>query len=499
MNASIMKILICGLFVCGIFSAGDVHSETLEVLPGKLPLIKKSFRPVNFESTVEQLDQDYTPNNAFFVRSHSPNLPKVDLKKWKLVVEGESVENQLSLTFQQLTHDFTQVELSALLLCSGNRRGRFEPRVQGVQWNEGAVGNAKWRGVRLKDVLQKAGIKSDAVEVVFNGSDFPNVSATPDFEKSLPLSKALDENTIIAFKMNGADIPELNGYPARLIVPGWTATYWIKHLSSIRIVSKPYDGFWMKKAYRIPKGKFKDVETPWTGQETEQNVPVTEIVVNSQITFPRDGEQLKKNKNFLTIRGYAWDSGKGIQTVHISMDNGKTWQEAELGKDLGKFAWRPFKAEVKIDKDGSYSVMSRATNVMGQTQSMELIHNPPGYHNNVPRPILFTVGVQGKDRVVELKSAKPAKASESLELVDAPGRELVMANCMICHSVEYIPMNAGFLDEKGWTAVVQKMQKVMGAPIHDEDVPKVVNYLSQHYGLTPKKSKSSSAVDSSGS
>lgn len=458
-------------------------AETLEVLPGKKPMIKRTFRPINFESTLEQLDQDYTPNNVFFVRSHSPNNPKTDLKTWKLAIEGESIETPMQLNFKQLTHDFPKVEMSALVLCSGNRRGRFEPRVQGVQWKDGAVGNAKWVGVRLRDVLQKAGLKSNAVEVAFGGSDFPNMAETPDFEKSIPIAKALDENTLLAFKMNGVDIPELHGYPVRLIVPGWTATYWIKHLSSIRVLSKPFEGYWMKKAYRIPKGKFNGAETAWKSQETDVNTPVTEIIVNSQITYPREGDHLKKAKT-VTVRGYAWDGGNGIKSVEISVDGGKNWQMAQLGKDMGRFAWRPFNFLLNTPEDAEFSVMSRATNSLGQTQSAELIHNPPGYHHNVPLPVHFTVG--GDFKLAQLKKEKPQAAHESMDLIEAPGRDLVMSNCLICHSAEYIPMNAGFLDEKGWEAVVVKMQKMMHAPVKDEDIPKLVSYLNANYGKEPK-------------
>lgn len=457
------------------------NAETLEVLPGKKPMIKRSFRPTNFESTLEQLDQDFTPNNVFFVRSHAPNVAKVSKKNWRLQIEGESVAKPFSLNFKELTRDFPQVEMAAVLLCSGNRRARFEPRVQGVQWKDGAIGNAKWRGVRLKDILQKAGVKGDAVEVAFNGADFPNMDKTPDFEKSLPIAKALDENTILAFQMNGVDIPGPHGFPVRLIVPGWTATYWIKHLSSIRVISKPFEGYWMKKAYRIPRGKFNDVETAWKGQETEANTPVSEIIINSQITYPRDGDYLPKLKR-VGVRGYAWDAGHGIQSVEVSLDQGKTWQAAKLGRDLGRFAWRPFNIEIETPVDGVYSVMSRATNALGQTQQKEAIPNPPGYHHNVPVSVSFTVGGDLKLSQNNKRGVKSAPASESLDLIDAPGRDLVMANCLVCHSAEYIPMNAGFLDEKGWEAVVVKMQKIMGAPIPDADIPKVVSYLAKNYG-----------------
>lgn len=475
-------VLFAALLVSLFFPCAS-GAEEIQVLPGKKPLIKRSARPLNFESSLDQLDQDYTPNDRFFVRSHLPNIPKTDLKTWSLSVAGEAVEKTLKLGFHQLTHDFPQVELSALLLCSGNRRSMFDPRVQGVQWKNGAVGNAKWRGVRLKDILQKAGVKAEAAEVVFNGADTPAMPTTPDFEKSLPLTKALDENTIIAFKMNGLNLPDTQGFPVRLIVPGWTATYWIKQLASVRVIAKPFDGYWMKTAYRIPKGKFQAVETPWKGQETEINLPVTEMVVNSLITYPREGEQLNPAGE-IVVRGYAWDGGHGIKNVDMSLDHGETWQPASLGQDLGVYSWRPFTFKVKVEKAGSFAVMSRATNSLGQVQSKNVVANPPGYHHNVPVEVNFSVLDSAKAKLAnkQTAAAKAKVAEESLDLIDAPGRDLVLANCLTCHSVEYIPMNAGFLDEKGWDAVVHKMQVKLGAPIRDEDIPLIVAYLTKNYG-----------------
>jgi hypothetical protein len=178
-------------------------------------------------------------------------------------------------------------------------------------------------------VLTKAGIKDSAVEVIFDGADFPVNDKTPDFKKSLPLTKAMDDSTIIAFSMNEVPLPEKQGFPARLVVPGWTATYWIKQLIKIEVSSVPFDGFWMKKAYRVPIGKFSDVQPQWPSQTNETNTPITEIIVNSLVT----GSKLKKigpKLNQLTISGFAWDKGSGIDKVEVSNDNGKSWHLAKL-------------------------------------------------------------------------------------------------------------------------------------------------------------------------
>jgi len=243
------------------------------------------------------------------------------------------------------------------------------------------MGNAKWKGARLKDVLARAGLKKDALEIVYDGADGPAMDKTPDFVKSLPVWKALDENALLAYEMNGEPLPHWNGYPVRIVVPGWTATYWMKHVTSIQAVSKPYNGFWMEKAYRIPKGKFPIVDR-FISQETDANTPITEMVVNSLITNLQDGAVLPARKS-AAVRGIAWDGGYGMREVSVSIDGGATWRPAELAPDLGKFAWRQWSYALPTAQPGSYTVMAKATNAMGASQTFELVFNPAGYHNNV--------------------------------------------------------------------------------------------------------------------
>lgn len=371
-------------------AAGVYDVATLEALPGKKPLIKLAYRPPNYETPVSYFATPITPNDAFFVRYHLADIPeKIDVKRWKLSVGGEAAASPLELTMDELEHGFEPVEVTAVCQCSGNRRGLSEPHVPGVQWGLGAMGNAVWRGVRLKDVLAKAGLRKEAIEIVINGADGPVLDKTPDFVKSIPVWKALDENTLIAFRMNGEPLPHFNGFPARLVVPGWTATYWMKHLISVTAVAKPFDGFWVKNAYRIPTNKFP-VTQHFLSQMTEQSEPITGMVVNSVIASPPDGHKARAGQP-VEIQGMAWDGGHGVDRVEVSSDGGRNWRDAPLGKDYGRFAFRPWSFRFTAAKPGTYKVMARASNAIGQTQADSLIFNPAGYHNNVIRPLTIIV------------------------------------------------------------------------------------------------------------
>jgi DMSO/TMAO reductase YedYZ molybdopterin-dependent catalytic subunit len=367
---------------------GAVAEARLEALPGKVPLIKRSYRPPNFETPIDYFREPLTRNDAFFVRYHLAGIPQVDAKAWKLKVDGDAASTPFELDMAAL-RKMDMVELVAVCQCSGNRRGMFAPHVQGVEWGVGAMGNARWKGVRLRDVLAKAGIKKDAVEVAFDGADVPAIPATADFVKSIPADRAMHEDTIIALEMNGKPLPHWNGYPARLIVPGWTGTYWVKHLTHIDVRSKPYTGFWMAAAYRIPNGKFANVDK-FPTQETQANQPITDMVVNSLVTSVFDGQRVKKGQA-VEIAGVAWDGGRGIRQVEVSTDGGRSWYLAELGQDLGKYSFRTFKHRFKPAEAGTALVMVRAYNTRGDTQQTELIFNPAGYHHNLVQRIRLEV------------------------------------------------------------------------------------------------------------
>ncbi len=355
---------------------------TMATLPGKKPLICLADRPPNYESPLEYLRTPITPNDQFFVRYHLADIPDVKVETYRIKVGGEGANSQAELTFEDLKK-FPAVEVVAVNQCSGNRRGLSQPHVAGVEWGYGAMGCARWKGARLKDVLDRAGLKKECIEVAFNGADGPAVDKTPDFIKSIPSWKAIDPDTIVAYEMNGQPLPHFNGFPARLIVPGWTGTYWMKHLTEINARTTPQGGFWMAAAYRIPTGKFP-VVARFITQETPANTPITEMVVNSLITSHRDGAKIRSGR--VTVSGLAWDGGYGISRVEVSIDGGKTWSDATLGQDLGKYAFRPWSFDLNARR-GKNTIMVSATNAIGQSQTSKLIFNPAGYHNNVVQSI----------------------------------------------------------------------------------------------------------------
>jgi DMSO/TMAO reductase YedYZ molybdopterin-dependent catalytic subunit len=365
--------------------AGTVASGELEAIAGKVPLIKRSWRPPNYETPLSYFAEEFTPNRAFFVRYHLASIPEVGASQWTLKVGGDAATSPFELTLDQLKHDFPAVELAAVNQCSGNRRGLFEPHVPGIEWGVGAMGNARWTGARLKDVLARAGLRKDALEVAFDGADGPVMPATPDFQKSIPVWKALDENTLIAYLMNGEPLPHWNGFPARIVVAGWTGTYWMKHVTSINALSKPFDNFWVKSAYRIPTNRFPIVEH-FASQMTEANEPITEIVVNSIMTNVMPGQEVAVGRAF-EVKGMAWDGGRGIANVDVSLDGGRSWRSAALGTDYGRFAFRSFGQALTPTERGALIVMARASNRAGATQTMELVPNPAGYHHNVVQRI----------------------------------------------------------------------------------------------------------------
>ena len=367
---------------------GVRNNAILDALPGKKPLIKLSYRPPNYETPLEYFRTAITPNDAFYIRYHNSNIPQVDAKTWKVSVGGEGANGQVELGLDDLKK-MPAFEIVAVNQCSGSRRGLFQPHVPGVEWGYGAMGCARWKGARLKDILDKVGIKKEAIEIVLNGADSGISDKTPDFIKSIPVWKAMEETTLIAYEMNGQPLPHFNGFPARVIVPGWTGTYWMKHVTSIMAETKPFTGFWMNPAYRIPLGKFPLVAR-FTSQDTAANTPITEMVVNSLITSPTDGASVKAGAP-LTISGMAWDGGYGIRTVDISTDGGKTWLPATFGQDLGRYAFRPWSFAFSPKGKGKHAVMASATNKIGQTQTAELILNPAGYHHNVIQTVSFNV------------------------------------------------------------------------------------------------------------
>ncbi|HTZ67827.1 MAG TPA: molybdopterin-dependent oxidoreductase [Roseiarcus sp.] len=351
----------------------------LVAYPGKRPLIVLTSRPPQLETPFSVFNEGiFTPNDAFFVRYHLAGIPlKIDPDAFRLNIQGK-VDTALSLSVAELKAGFEPVELAAVNQCSGNSRGFFEPRVAGGQLANGAMGNARWKGVPLKAVLAKAGVQAGAVQVSFQGLDRPVLPETPTFIKALDLDHALDGEVMIAYAMNGEDLPWLNGFPIRLIVPGCYGTYWVKHLNDIKVLDAPLDSFWMKIAYRIPNNACACTEP---GKAPSSTVPIGRFNVRSFLTNVADGATVKANSN-LALRGIAFDGGYGVSDVAVSADDGKTWTQAALGENFGKYSFREWKASVALEP-GKRRLMVRAANRIGQTQPFEPLWNPAGYMRNV--------------------------------------------------------------------------------------------------------------------
>jgi DMSO/TMAO reductase YedYZ molybdopterin-dependent catalytic subunit len=355
----------------------------LVAYPQKRPLLQMTARPPQLETPFSVFDEGViTPNDAFFVRYHLADIPlSIDPDAFRIDIQGK-VNSALSLSLQDLKTGFEPVDLVAVNQCSGNSRGFFEPRVAGGQLANGAMGNARWRGVPLKAVLDKAGVQPSARQVVFDGLDRAVVPETPDFIKALDIDHARDGEVMIAYAMNGADLPWLNGYPVRLVVPGHYGTYWVKHLNQITVVDNIYDGFWMKSAYRIPSNACAC--TP-PGQAPAATVPIARYDVRSFITNLADGASVKAGADTM-VKGIAFDGGYGVTDVVLSADGGRTWTGAQLGQDLGKYSFREWRATMRLPP-GAHELKVRATNRIGQSQPMEPLWNPAGYMRNVVETI----------------------------------------------------------------------------------------------------------------
>jgi len=343
--------------------------------PEKTDLILLTSRPPQLETPMKYFERAITPNEAFYVRYHIPPPSQIDLSSWRLKVDG-LVERPLELSQEDLRRKFTPATIVAVNQCSGNSRGFFSPRVFGGQWANGAMGNAAWTGVRLRDVLSMAGLKPGALEITFNGLDKPPLPTVPDFVKSLGVARATeDPDVLIAYQMNGRPLPVLNGYPARLIVPGWYGTYWVKNLEQITVLDHEFDGFWMRKAYLIPDTPCGCVEPGTTPART---VPINRMRVRSFIASPQDGTALRAGRT-VTLKGIAFDGGSGIRDVSLSADRGANWQPAQLGSDLGNYSFREWSFRWTPQQPGEYRLMARATNRAGDSQAAEPIWNPAGY------------------------------------------------------------------------------------------------------------------------
>lgn len=348
----------------------------LQAFPQKRPLLVLTTRPPQLETPFAVFNEhDLTPNDAFFVRWHLSSLPtSIETQDFRLTVRGK-VREPLTLMLDELKEQFDPVEVTAVCQCAGNSRGLVDPRVRGGQWGHGAMGSAVWTGIRLSDLLQRAGLESTARQVRFDGLDQAVFAGTPDFIKALDLDVAMRRDVLVAYAMNGAPLPMLNGFPLRLVVPGWFATYWVKALSDIEVLDHVDDNFWMDPAYRIPANACGCIEPGTAGFET---APISRMPVRSLITSHRNGDGLKAGRPAL-IRGIAFDSGYGIDQVLVSCDGGRRWRRAKLGEDRGPYSFRRWEMTFSPEKGRSYDLQAMAVNAIGEAQPRQGLWNPGGY------------------------------------------------------------------------------------------------------------------------
>jgi DMSO/TMAO reductase YedYZ molybdopterin-dependent catalytic subunit len=349
--------------------------------PQKVPLILLTDRPVQLETPRHYFRTAFTPNEAFYVRWHLDGIPNgVDLKDWKLRIEG-NVNKPLAFTLPELMQKFTPVSLAAVNQCSGNSRGRLLPRVPGGQWGHGAMGNAMWTGVRLRELLDMAGIKSGALQVQFQGLETgqgPAGLGSNLFLKSLDLKNPVLDECVVAYLMNGEPLPMLNGFPVRLVVPGYFATYWTKCLTWIRVLDAPDENFWMKTGYRVPDTPRGNTTPEEVKAGKVKTIPIERYPVRSFLISPDGSSKIPAGMN-VTLRGIAFSGFAAVNRVEVSDDGGKTWLAAKLGENHGAYSFRTWESSWIAKSPGRYSLAVRATDEKSNTQPDEPVWNPGGY------------------------------------------------------------------------------------------------------------------------
>jgi len=416
-------------------------------------LVVRSPRPQDLEMPLDGFLDWITPIDRFFVRCHT-YTPSVNLNEWSLKIDGR-VDRPMTLRMADLKK-LPRVEMVAVLECAGNGRSFYAPRVAGTQWEFGAVGNGRWTGVRLRDVLEKAGIQGSAKEVLFDGADVP-LGKMPDFQRSLPTAKALHPDTLLAYEMNGQPLPVEHGFPLRVISPGWASDSWVKWLQHIEVLDHEFDGFWMKSAYRHPP---RAVE-PGTAVNAADMVPVTDLNVKSVIATPT----VWTRPGPVRIQGTAWSNGSPVSKVDVSTDGGKTWNAAKLGGRPTQYGWRLWQMDWKA-AEGQYTLIARATNMAGQTQPLNEEWNPSGYLWNVAQPASVMI------------SSQPPAPSASPSPAATPPPDALKTACFGCHDNHM--MHQQHLTRPQWDREIDKMTGWSSTP-KPEDRETILNYLSSQF------------------
>ena len=444
-------------------AAAGLVSGTLRSQDNRAPgMIIRSVNPQDFEMPLDGFQSFLTPVDRFFVRTHV-YAPQVELASWKLQVAGE-VANPLTLTMDDLKM-LPRAELVSVLECAGNGRSFYEPTVPGAQWRYGAVGNARWTGVRLADVLKKAGVKNSARELIFDGADVP-IGKMPDFQRGIPLAKAMDPNTLLAYQMNAEPLTMAHGFPLRVVVPGWAGDSWVKWLQGIRVLDSEFDGFWMKSAYRRPAYPVR----PGEAVDAAKMRPVTSLRVKSVIATPLDGSPQEPGRK-LRIAGAAWAGDAGpVSTVDVSTDSGRTWKPAALAGQATQYGWRLWEYTWTPPHEGFYNLMSRARTMAGDVQPFAEEWNPSGYQWNVIHRVGVAVG-----------AAPPAAAPEAATS-DVTTPDGFKATCMVCHQEDMIRQQR--LTRAQWNREIDKMAG-WGAPVKPDQRDGILNYLVSRFPPRP--------------
>ncbi len=363
-----------GAIVRLFMNGGPAERPLSTAFPEKREMIVQRSRPPLLETPMEVFDRGvFTPNDLFYVRWHWGDIPlDVDVQRFRLTVGG-AVGQPLSLSLDEILR-MPRLAYAAVNQCSGNSRAFFEPRVPGAQWSHGAMGNAVWEGVSLRSILDLAGVRGGAAAVRFGGLDRP-LTQVDAFEKSLAIDHARDREVLVAFAMNGEQLPMLNGFPLRLVVPGWYSTYWVKALNSIEVLDGPDQNYWMARAYKIPTAPLANVAP---GSHDFPTTPISRMVARSWITSMSEGDTLPYRPR-LPIGGIAMGGDQGVARVDLSIDGGTRWHEAQLGPDEGRYSFRRFIAAVPLAERGPLTLMSRCTGMTGEVQPPAPNWNPSGY------------------------------------------------------------------------------------------------------------------------
>lgn len=360
-------------------------------LEGKHPdLVVLNDKPWNVETPAHLLDDAITPADKLFIRNNGHTPENVDAKNWTLTIDGEAVPQPITISIAELKSNFKHYTYRLTLECGGNGRAEFNPTAKGNQWTTGAVACSEWTGVRLRDLLEYAKVKKNAVYVGYYGAD-THLSGNPDkvtISRGIPMHKALEDESLIAFKMNGEDIPLINGYPLRMIIGGWPASVSGKWLTRLSIRDKVHDGPKMEApAYRVPKYPV----APGAEVKDEDMIIIESMPVKSLITYPKTGAVIEKGRS-LELRGHAWAGDLEVKEMHVSIDFGATWKKCELRSPHNRLAWQQWNAQISFPQAGYYEVWARATDENGIAQPMVVPGwNPKGYLNNATHRIAVMV------------------------------------------------------------------------------------------------------------